>query len=184
MMLEDGFEKVIGLDPSLILLRSTNPCLGDCFYPVQGVAENLPFRNSSIAGTMTCYSLRDVRDNAASLSEFARVVKEKGRLEIVDVGKPDNPFLQRLIGLYVVLVMPIVARFFVGRRARENPFRMIIPTFHRLPTNRSLSRLAEHKFSSSKLHEYLLGGLVIVEASKTESVVGLTVATPQVFHTS
>jgi demethylmenaquinone methyltransferase / 2-methoxy-6-polyprenyl-1,4-benzoquinol methylase len=183
-MLEDGFEKVIGLDPSLILLQSTKTHLSDRFYPVRGVAENIPFRNGSIAGAVTCYSLRDVRDKAGSISEFARVVKEKGRLEIVDVGKPDNPFLRRLIGLYVVLVMPILARFFIGRRTQENPFRMIIPTFHRLPTNRSLSRLAEHKFGSSKLHEYLLGGLVIVEASKTESVVGFTVANTPVFHTS
>jgi demethylmenaquinone methyltransferase/2-methoxy-6-polyprenyl-1,4-benzoquinol methylase len=167
-MLEDGFEKVIGLDPSRILLRSTKTRLRDHFYPIQGVAENLPFRKESIAGIITCYSLRDVRDKAKSISEFARVLIEKGRLEIVDVGKPDNEFLRRLVGLYVVFVMPVVARFFIGRRAQANPFRMIIPTFQRLPSNRSLTRLAAHEFGSSQLDEFLLGGLVIVEATRAD----------------
>src|SRR5213079_3787517 len=40
MLLDDGFEKVIGLDPSLILLGSTKNCLSDGFYPFCGVAEN------------------------------------------------------------------------------------------------------------------------------------------------
>ena len=167
MLLDDGFEKVIGLDPSLILLGSTKNCLSDGFYPVRGVAENLPFRNGSMAGAITCFSLRDVRDREASVAEFARVVREGGRLEIVDVGKPDSPFFQRLISLYIVLVMPIVAKFFIRGRARGNPFRMIVPTFHRLSTNQNLTILAEREFGSSRLHEFLLGGLVIVEATQT-----------------
>ena len=121
-----------------------------------------------MAGAITCFSLRDVRDREASVGEFARVVRETGRLEIVDVGKPDSPFFQRLISLYVVLVMPIVAKFFIGGRARGNPFRMIVPTFHRLSTNHNLAMLAERKFGSSRLHEFLLGGLVIVEARQTD----------------
>ncbi len=166
MLIDDGFEKVIGLDPSLILLQSTKNSLRGPFYPVLGVAENLPFRDGSIAGIITCYSLRDVRDKEASISEFARAIKKDGRLEIVDVGKPDSLFFRKLIGLYVVLAMPIVARFFIGGRTRGNPFRMIIPTFHQLPTNESLRRLAARLFGSSVLHEFLFGGLVIVEATR------------------
>jgi ubiquinone/menaquinone biosynthesis C-methylase UbiE len=166
MLLEDAFEKVIGLDPSIILLRSAKTRLGDRFYPVLGVAENLPFHDASIAGAIICFSLRDVRDRAMSIAEFARVLGEKGCLEVVDVGKPDNMFFRRLIGLYVILLMPVVARFFIGRRARGNPFRMIIPTFHQLATNRNLERLAEREFGSSRLHEFLLGGLVIVDAEQ------------------
>ena len=168
IMLENGFEKVVGLDPSIILLRSAKNSLGNHFYPVLGVAEKLPFRDSSIAGAITCYSLRDVRDTVGSLAEFARIVRDKSRLEIVDVGKPDTQFFRRLIGLYVTLVMPIIARFFIGGRTRGNPFRMIIPTFHRLQTNQDLTRLAENEFGSSRLQEFLLGGLLIVEAEKTD----------------
>jgi ubiquinone/menaquinone biosynthesis C-methylase UbiE len=168
MMLEDNFEKVVGLDPSLVLLQSAKTRLTDSFYPVLGVAENLPFRSGSIAGAITCFSLRDVRDKAGSIAEFARVIMEKGGLEIVDIGKPDNLFFQRLISTYIVLVMPIVARVLIGRRARGNPFRMIIPTFYRLPTNQNLARLAEGEFGSVEFQEFLFGGLIIVDALRTD----------------
>jgi demethylmenaquinone methyltransferase / 2-methoxy-6-polyprenyl-1,4-benzoquinol methylase len=172
LMLEDKFEKVVGLDPSLVLLRSARARLTECFYPVQGVAENLPFRDGSIAGAITCFSLRDVRDKAGSMVEFARVIVEKGRFEIVDIGKPDNLFFQRLISIYIVRVMPIMARVLIGRRARGNPFRMIIPTFFRLPTNQNLVRLAEGEFGRVGFHEFLFGGLVIVDALRTDDVHG------------
>ncbi|MBO0889076.1 methyltransferase domain-containing protein [Candidatus Bathyarchaeota archaeon] len=166
MLVDDGFEHVIGLDPSMILLRSTKSRLKDQFYPVQAVAENIPLRAQSVLGILTCYSLRDVRDREQSIREFARVVKEKGRLEIVDIGKPDGLFFQMLVGLYVALVMPVVARFLLGRRGHDNPFRMIIPTFHQLPTNRKLTRVTGRLFGASVLHEFLFGGLVIVEAAR------------------
>src|SRR5438046_10759788 len=101
MLLDDGFEKVIGLDPSLILLGSTKNRLSDGFYPVRGVADNLPFRNGSMAEAITCFSLRHVRDREASVAEFARVVSEGGRLELVDVGTPDSAFLHRLMIRYI-----------------------------------------------------------------------------------
>ena len=169
MLIDDDFQNVIGLDPSLVLLRSTNARLTAHFYPVLGVAENLPFRDGSVAGVITCYSLRDVRNKKIAINEFARVVRKNGRLEIVDVGKPDKLFFRRLISLYAVLAMPILARFFIGRRARGNPFTMIIPTFHQLPTNQTLAILARRLFGPSIRHEFLFGGLVIIEATRTWS---------------
>ena len=167
MMLEDGFGKIAGLDPSSILLQCAKAALGPSFHPVIGVAENLPFRSDAFFGVLTCFSYRDVRDKVLSLAEFARVVDRKGRLEIVDVGKPDGMFRQKLIGIYVASVMPTIARFFIGGRRRGNPFQMIVPTFHRLATNRKLVRLAEREFGSAGIHEFLFGGLVIIEAERT-----------------
>ncbi len=101
------------------------------------------------------------------MEEFARVTDQGGRLEIVDIGKPDGAFRRNLIELYVVALMPMIARFFIGGRTMGNPFRMIVPTFHRLATNRAVAGLAEKEFGSARLHEFLLGGLVMVEATRT-----------------
>jgi len=166
MMLEDGFEKIAGLDPSRILLRFAKATLGPCFHPVLGVAESLPFRPGAFSGVLTCFSYRDVRDKALCLVEFARVMDRKGWLEIVDVGKPDGLFRQKLIGLYIAVFMPVIARFFISGQTKENPFQMIVPTFHRLAKNRSVTRLAEEKFGSARLYEFLLGGMVIIEAKR------------------
>ena len=166
-MLEDLFENIVGLDPSITLLQHSKNILGPSFYPVVGVAENLPFRSYIFSGVLTCFSFRDVRDKALSMEEFARVTRQEGRLELVDIGKPDSVFRRNLIGLYVVALMPMIARLFIGGRMTGNPFRMIVPTFYGLTTNRAVARLAEKEFGSARLHEFLLGGLVIVEAIRT-----------------
>ena len=167
MLLEDSFDKIVGLDPSPILIRHAKAALGLRFHPVLGVAESLPFRSNSFSGVLTCFCLRDVRDKPSSMEEFARVVNQGGRLEIVDIGKPDGTLQRKLIELYVGALMPIVARFCIRGRTVGNPFRMIVPTFRRLATNRAITRLAEREFGSARLHEFVLGGLVIVEATRT-----------------
>lgn len=166
ILVEYGFEEIVGLDPSRILLASAKSGLGGKFHPVVGVAEYLPFRSEGVAGMITCFSLRDVRDLRKSISEFARVVRKRGGLEIVDIGKPDDPFLARLIGSYISVIMPILARFSIGRRSGRNPFRMIIPTFRRLPRNGELKRAVDVGFGPSKLHEFMFGGLIVVDAEK------------------
>ena len=167
MMLEDQFENIVGLDPSLPLLQHARNILGPSFCPVVGVAENLPFCSFAFSGILTCFSFRDVRDKALSMEEFARVTRQEGRLEIVDIGKPDGAFRRKLVELYIVALMPVIARLFIAARMKENPFRMIVPTFHRLATNRTITRLAERELGSARFHEFLLGGLVIIEASRT-----------------
>jgi ubiquinone/menaquinone biosynthesis C-methylase UbiE len=167
MLLEDGFKKVVGLDPSAILLEYAKAELGPTFHPVLGAAENLPFRSNAFSGVLTCFSFRDVRDKALSMEGFARVVNREGRLEIVDIGKPDGTIRRKLIELYVTALMPILARFFIRGRTVGNPFRMIAPTFRLLGTNRAITRLAEREFGHARLHEFVLGGLAIVEATRT-----------------
>jgi ubiquinone/menaquinone biosynthesis C-methylase UbiE len=167
MLLEDGFERVVGLDPSVILLAHAKAVLGPRFHPVLGTAESLPFRFDAFSGVLTCFSFRDVRDKALSMQEFARVANRGGRLEIVDIGKPDGAFRKKLIELYVMALMPILARLLLRGRTVGNPFRMIVPTFRRLATNCSITRLAEREFGSARLHEFVFGGVIIVEATRT-----------------
>jgi demethylmenaquinone methyltransferase / 2-methoxy-6-polyprenyl-1,4-benzoquinol methylase len=168
MMVGDGFQKISGLDPSATLLKYAKVALGPSFYPVVGVAENLPFRSNAFSGVLTCFSFRDVRDKPLSMKEFARATKPEGRLEIVDIGKPDNNGRQKLIEVYITVLMPIVARFFIRGRIRGNPFRMIVPTFRQLAKNRGVTELARQTFGSARLTEFLLGGLVIIEAERPD----------------
>lgn len=169
ILLSTGFEKVVGVDPSPKLLKFATSMLGEGFHPVVGIAENLPFRAGSFDGVLTCFALRDVKDLVESLREVSRVVRNDGGLAVVDIGKPDGLFWRELLWLYVSLGMPLVARLLIRGRIRGNPFRMIIPTFQRLLTNGRLLALMEREFGPSKLKEFMLGGLVIVEAKKAGS---------------
>ncbi len=166
MLLEDGFEDIIGLDPSIRLLRFAGSRLGRRFCPIIGVAENLPFRPGALGAVITCFALRDVASLDRSLDEFARVTRRGGALAVVDVGKPDSAFWRALIGFYISHVMPVLARFSIRGRTPGNPFRMIILTWKRLRSNKSLSDLIEQSFGPCALKSFLFGGLVVFEADR------------------
>jgi ubiquinone/menaquinone biosynthesis C-methylase UbiE len=166
MLLADGFENIVGLDPSIRLLRFAGSRLGRRFCPIIGVAENLPFRPGSLGAVITCFALRDVVSLDRSLDEFARATRRGGALAVVDIGKPDSTFWRAMIGFYISHVMPVLARFWIRGRTPGNPFRMIILTWERLRTNKQVSDLIEQSFGPCALKGFLLGGLVVFEADR------------------
>jgi len=166
MLLKDGFENVVGVDPSIRLLRFARSRLGRQFCPIIGVAENLPFKPGSLGAVITCFSLRDVVSLEGSLDEFARATRRGGALAVVDIGKPDSGFWKAVIGFYISHVMPVLARFSIRGRTSGNPFKMIIPTWKRLKTNEQVSDLIEQSFGPCALKGFLLGGLVVFEADR------------------
>jgi ubiquinone/menaquinone biosynthesis C-methylase UbiE len=166
MLLEDDFENIVSLDPSIRLLRFARSRLAHRFCPIIGVAEKLPFRPGSLGAVITCFSLRDVVNLGRSLEEFARATRRGGALAIVDIGKPDSGFWRVLIGLYISLVMPVLALFSIRGRTPGNPFKMIIPTWKKLQTNKRLSDLVEQSFGPCALKSFFLGGLVVFEADR------------------
>jgi ubiquinone/menaquinone biosynthesis C-methylase UbiE len=101
-----------------------------------------------------------------SLDEFARATRRGGALAVVDIGKPDSAFWRALIGFYISHVMPVLARFSIRGRMPGNPFRMIVPTWKRLKTNKALSDLIEQSFGPCALKSFLVGGLVVFEADR------------------
>ena len=62
--------------------------------------------------------------------------------------------------------MPVLARFSIRGRTVGNPFKMIIPTWKKLQTNKRLSNLIEQSFGPCALKSFLLGGLVVFEADR------------------
>lgn len=166
LLVSQGFQRVVGLDPSQRLLKFARSSAGSGFHPVVGVAESLPFKAEVFKGTLTCFALRDVMSLAQSLLEVSRVSKIGGAFAIVDVGKPNRTIVRRFVWLYVKYGMPLVAHLLIRGRIPGNPFRMIVPTFQNLVTNASLRAMVETEFGSAKLREYVFGGLVVIEARK------------------
>ena len=166
ILMENGFENLVGLDPSVRLLRVARSRLGRGFCSIVGVAESLPFRTGSLGAVITCFSLRDVKSLGRSLEEFARATRRGGALAIVDIGKPDSEFARTLIGFYISQIMPALAYILIRGRTRGNPFNMIILTWKKLQTNRRLSDLIERSFGPCALKSFLLGGLVVFEADR------------------
>lgn len=168
LLISQGYQNIVGLDPSRKLLAFASSGLGQEFNPVIGVTENLPFKDESFQSALTCFALRDVRDLGQSLAEYSRVVRDQSRLCIVDVGKPDGAIWRALITIYVQFAMPRLARLLLRNRIRSNPFQMIVPTFNRLLTNNELNALVAMSYGPSRLKEFMLGGLILVIAQRSQ----------------
>ncbi len=166
LLLSQGFCSVVGLEPSVKLLKYATSELEDGFHPVVGASEHLPFRSDAFGSVLTCFSLRDVRALRPSLREFGRSVRRGGGLAVVDVGKPDSFFVRAMVSIYIRWGMPLLARLLMRNRLKGNPFRMIVPTFHRLLPNRRLAGLIGEEFGPSRLREFMMGGLVVITANR------------------
>lgn len=166
LMMRDGFESIIGLDPSIVLLRFSKSRLRRQFHPVVAVAEQLPFRPGSLGAVITCFALRDAVNYDKSVEEFAQATRRGGALAVVDVGKPDSGLPRSCVDFYISRIMPILARFWIRGRAPGNPFRMIIPTWKKLYTNKRVEGLIEEFFGPCALKSFFLGGLVVFEAER------------------
>jgi demethylmenaquinone methyltransferase/2-methoxy-6-polyprenyl-1,4-benzoquinol methylase len=161
---------VIGLDGSTKQLETARVNLAEYADLVQFVRasfEYLPFRGNVFDGIITCYALRDSLDLPKSISEYASVCGPRGAFADVDIGKSDNE-IKRMMGvLYIRYLMPLLARMAIWHQMRGNPWKMIGPTFDKLPKNSSLLSMMKQQFSSVRMKEFLNGGVIVIIARKS-----------------
>ena len=83
-----------GVDPSPELLGRAQVALlrsGRSANSANGIAEALPFENSSFDSVVTTFTLCSVQDPTAALSEVRRVLRPGGRLIFLEHGKAPEP---------------------------------------------------------------------------------------------
>ena len=99
-----------------------------------------------------------------AIDEFRRVLTFDGSFAIIDLGKPNELLKRALVTLYIEHLMPLVARFSKSSRIRGNPWRMIVPTYQLLSTNRELMQSLKKRFDDVRISEFSMGGLIVVLA--------------------
>ncbi|ABK76821.1 methylase involved in ubiquinone/menaquinone biosynthesis [Cenarchaeum symbiosum A] len=149
-------------DPLLPMLKKTNqdtPRALSC-----GVFEHMPFRTGGFDAVLCGYSLRDAISLKTAISELHRVLKDGGRLVIVDLGKPDCIVYRAGVSIYLRLVLPIIALIAGGRLGLK--FATLYGTFQRWPRNKKLEEMLLEKFSRVEFEKDLKGGAIMVAAYK------------------
>ncbi len=131
---------------------------------VRGVFEHMPFRSESFDGIMMGFSFRDAIDMREALGELNRILRESGKLLIVDISKPDNRVIRKAISFYWRYLVPFIAIIVAGKYWRY--YKVLYATYRRLPTNSELKSMVEEYFSKVEIHTEMLGGLIILIASK------------------
>ena len=164
---------IVGLDASTDLLRATKERLGPSntgrLFLVRGVFEALPFREMCFSRIVSAFAFRDARDREIAIDEFYRTSDQKGRFEIVDLGKPENRIKRAFISIYVHYLTPLIARLAMSDSINGNPWGMIFPTYQALGLNRALVNSLKRRFTDVKITEFALGGMIIVLSEKISS---------------
>jgi demethylmenaquinone methyltransferase/2-methoxy-6-polyprenyl-1,4-benzoquinol methylase len=131
---------------------------------ISGVFEYLPFRDNTFDAVMCGYSFRDAISMRTAVAEFHRVLKDNGRLIIVDIGKPDNAFNRAGVSFYLKFIMGILAFLVAGSMGLK--FRAIYGTYKRLPRNAEMKLMLREKFNKVEFETRMMGGAIIVAAYK------------------
>jgi demethylmenaquinone methyltransferase/2-methoxy-6-polyprenyl-1,4-benzoquinol methylase len=161
-----GDAKIIMYDPIPEMLANINKLFGPDVpgHLSSGVFEYMPFQHNTFDVVMCGYSLRDAIELKQAIAEMHRVLKQGGRLIIVDLGKPDNLVLRAFVSFYLRYILGIVAFMVVGKVGLQ--FKTLYGTYKRWPKNSGLYTLLNEKFSKVVFHKVMMGGAIIVVAYK------------------
>ena len=80
-------------------------------YCIQIDAENLSFKDNSFDGAIVAFGIRNVADIQKALSEMHRVVRNGGRIVVLEFSQPQNRFFRSMYNIYFQKVLPVVGRF-------------------------------------------------------------------------
>jgi demethylmenaquinone methyltransferase/2-methoxy-6-polyprenyl-1,4-benzoquinol methylase len=156
---------VVMYDPLLeMLANAKNYLLGSQAALYSGVFEYMPFREGIFDAVLCGYSLRDSIDLQQAIGEMHRVLKNGGRLVIIDLGKPDNRILRGIVSIYLKYFLEIFAYLAAGNSGLK--FKTLYGTYVRWPKNSELEYMLREKFSYVQFDRGLMGGAIIIAAYK------------------
>ncbi|NWG02110.1 MAG: bifunctional demethylmenaquinone methyltransferase/2-methoxy-6-polyprenyl-1,4-benzoquinol methylase UbiE [Syntrophaceae bacterium] len=119
---QDGYHrKVFGLDfCESMIKRAQQKVSGKGLSQRIGLslgdALSLPFRNNTFSASMIAFGLRNIVEKEQALSEMVRVVKEKGKVIVLEFTFPQKGWMRRFYPIYFQRVLPWVGGFISGDR--------------------------------------------------------------------
>jgi len=113
--------KIFGLDfsePMIIKARQKllkkNPTQPITFS--LGDALALPFRENTFSASMMAFGLRNMLNKKQALSEMVRVIKEGGKVVILEFTFPQHGLMRRVYPIYFTRILPWVGGLISGDR--------------------------------------------------------------------
>jgi demethylmenaquinone methyltransferase/2-methoxy-6-polyprenyl-1,4-benzoquinol methylase len=103
--LTSGGHRAVGVDLSFGMLAAARPGRAPL---VQADAAALPFASASVDGVISGFAVRNFADLPGVLAELARVLRPGGRLSLLEVGEPTNPFVRAGHRVWFSHVVPLL----------------------------------------------------------------------------
>lgn len=113
--------KVFGLDFSHPMIKAAHQKifkkkLSQRIILSLGDALFLPFRKNSFSASIMAFGLRNILNKEQALSEMVRVVKEGGKVIVLEFTFPQNGLMRRFYPLYFERVLPWVGGLISGHK--------------------------------------------------------------------
>ncbi len=150
----------VGLDPAEGMLRKAKGKCRSCGF-VLGVAESLPFKEETFSKISLSLVFRHLEDQRSFLKEARRVLKEEGKIGIIDVGRFGGTGV--LLFLMKTLLRPFGLLIF-GKEKWEFFIRSIEES---LPVEEVKRILKEEGFEVLKVRRRMFGTVFIMTAKRT-----------------
>lgn len=122
-ILRQGGEKkrVIGVDftPEMIYAgrkKIEMEGLSDCITLLPTNAMGLPFDNNYFDGVISAFGVRNFSDISKGIREMRRVIKENGKVVILEFTNPSNKIFRKIYHLYFKRILPFIGGIISGKR--------------------------------------------------------------------
>jgi len=83
---------------------------------IQANAERLPFADETFDVAAVAFGVRNFGDLKAGLSELHRVIREEGRVVVLEFSKPRLPVVRQAYFFYFRRFLPVIGRLISGDR--------------------------------------------------------------------
>ncbi len=165
--------RVVMLEPNEAMLRkSLKGGLSEGRYvPVIGVAEHLPFVDGAFDRVMSGFSFKNFMDKGKALLDIHRVLRQDGRVVIIDIAEPDSGIRRRVMAFYMKHLLGRLAILAVPRSRRKewksNPWHHLSLAYMNLGRPDALAERMKRMGYSSSAYRYLMThGVAIVTGEK------------------
>ncbi len=154
----EKFDRVVGLDYSLPMLRVARKKNLPKTLLVRGDALKLPFKEECFDTVVVSLGLRHFPDKEKSIKEIHRVLKKDGELHILEVGIPNNPILGKLFLTFLKKVVLPLGKF----RAKEDVYQHLFGSIVDFPHGEKMVKLLTSLGFSKASYTPIMGGIVYI----------------------
>lgn len=112
---KQGVEKIFGADFSFNMLQlfsKKSPWIKG--KSIQMVAENIPFKESSVTNITVAFGVRNFYDIQEGFNSFHNVLSPGGKATIIEFRLPSNPVFKSLYKFYFKKILPFVGGIISG----------------------------------------------------------------------
>ncbi|MDP4191722.1 MAG: bifunctional demethylmenaquinone methyltransferase/2-methoxy-6-polyprenyl-1,4-benzoquinol methylase UbiE [Bacteroidota bacterium] len=160
-----GVKNIIGADLSkemlLLFTKKSQWAKGNL---IQMVAENCPFKDSSVTNITVAFGVRNFYDIPASFDSFYNILKPGGKVTVLEFRLPSNKVLRKLYQFYFKNILPIIGKMISKDKEAYTYLPESVEEFDKNVNLREL--FLKSRYSNVSVHSLTFGLVQIVIATK------------------